>query len=1034
MCFFLLQIVFSSFFTFATVLRALFRWEYSNSELLLLNRRNPWREKPPVLRLLHICTHICVVSLLPEGKGGVPQIMNEENSGKRRRRRRRSKEMHEAEAHHVEEVDPLLCCEMQAPVSHLSEAGGGVCGETSSVPDASISGYDATAVRPEACEETQCEVQFLVEAESNPPTEVVKSCFVLKGLSCSSCAARIESHIGAMKGVSKISVNFATLDAIVLHNPRVTKSVDIVHEIEGIGYGAQLCMSPSEQAMQLDDVEPKEVEFLVSGMTCASCASRLESFLCGVAGVKGCDVSFSTGICKVFVEGGADTIARVEEGAAKLGYTMSLLNVGVRDAELGGLKGALEQTEEIRDHKHAFIMSAILAVPLALSMALMTCTDYFDSITNMTILNVVQICLTTPIVFCFGSCYFVSAWRDLKHRTFTMNTLIALGAGCTYIYSVIGFLEIIYFKRHAITYFDTAGMLLSFMLLGRYLETGAKRQTNDALIKLMNLVPPMSLVVTSAGDVSMPSTSIKKGMRVRVLAGDRIPVDGVVTEGFSDVDEQMVSGESLPRPVAPGKMVVGGTTNITSMMVVEATKVGEETVLSQLLRVIREAQGTKPAIQRIADRVASKFVPVVIVFSVLVLIVWVLLGVFDLYPRKWRGPGESVLVFAFDFFIATVVAACPCALGLATPTAIMVGTGVGARIGILVKSSVILERMRRTRCVVFDKTGTITTGNLWVVFERYWGNDSEADFGAIGVVLRQSTHPIARAFLNSILRKENVCVEGYDVLSSKTVGGLGTQAVAEHKRTGSKVQIVIGSSDMMRRCGVEVSEEVAKVEQWQMELGRTVSFAAVDGSLRVLISLADEVKDEAAGVVHFLQTRNIHVLLVTGDNHRAAAAVAEVVGIPAENVYANALPVTKASIVKELQKEYQDVVFVGDGINDGPALAQASVGVALGAGTEIAIEAADAVLMKNSLVDLLNLRALSITTVRHVYGNFFWAFAYNIIMLPLASGLLYPLVHVRIPPIASGVAMILSSLSVLLSSLSIRCFSPYTQQQFSTGH
>ncbi|CBH17017.1 copper-transporting ATPase-like protein,putative [Trypanosoma brucei gambiense DAL972] len=947
-----------------------------------------------------------------------------------KRRRRKNKRGREAQRHtDSDELQPL--------VSYGSLAQTPLLAEEQSVGAVSLSAQTVAAPSPvvvpeftEAAKSSPSSVQLLGGSTVALVDKTVESHFSLHGLPCASCASHIESHIGEMGGVAQVTVNFASSHAVVVHNPHVVGASRITEEMEAMGYTAVLISAHSDDAEQLDNLGVREFELLIGGMTCGSCVSRVQSALLEIDVVKSCTINFSTGTCKLTMTGGRDSLNCVQEEVKKLGYTATPLEERGSGNAVDVMKEALERTKEIQAHKRAFVLSTVLATPLAVFMILMTVTKYFEDITTMVIVNTIQLYLATPIVFYCGSGFFSRAWVNLKHRTFTMDTLVALGAGCSYLYSVAGLITMFLMKRHVTTYFDTAGMLVAFMLLGRYLEAYAKRHTNDALIKLMNLVPPTSLVVTPAGDVSMPSSTVKKGMRVRVLAGDRVPVDGVVVEGNSDVDEQMVTGESVPKPVSAGGTVVGGTTNLTAMIVIEATKVGEEAVLSQILRVVREAQNSKPAIQRIADKVAARFVPAVIIFSLVVLAVWLLLGAFNLYPSEWRGNNESTTVFAFDFFIATIVAACPCALGLATPTAIMVGTGVGAKHGILVKCGMTLEAMRRTRCVVFDKTGTITNGTLCVVFQRRWGNGADAAVDAVGAVEQRSNHPISRAIAVCVASDPKSQVAAYEVVTSTVHSGLGVKATVQHKDSGHQLNVFIGNMDMMLSSGIDVSGEVAKVVRWQMGLGRTVTLAAVDGSVRFLAALADEPKAEAAGVIRFLKRQNIRVFMVTGDNPGVAAAVAQAVGISQEDVYAGALPVTKAAVVKAFQEEYRDVVFVGDGINDGPALAQASVGVALGAGTEIAIEAADAVLVRNSLVDLLNLRALSITTVRHVYGNFMWAFGYNVLILPLASGMLYPFLHVRVPPVVAGVAMILSSLSVLMSSLSIRCFSPYKREQF----
>ncbi|RNF05664.1 putative copper-transporting ATPase-like protein [Trypanosoma conorhini] len=860
----------------------------------------------------------------------------------------------------------------------------------------------------------------------------VESRFIIEGMTCASCAARIESHVRSLHGVEKASVNFSAMTALIVHNPQLVSARDLRDEIVGMGYQVKLRRTPgSTRRPPAGSLSPVEGKLTIVGLSSAESAARVQACVRRLSGVRDCLVDFSTGVCKVALER-EGLLLSVGETIASMGYAVSVSQLeGAPDAVfVDDMREALERTGEIAEQKERFVGAAVLATPLALIMLLMATTNVMAGSRRMIFLDFVQLAISTPIVFHYGSVFFVHAWQSLRHGVFTMDTLVAIGSGCSYAYSLGACIMMLLTQHHLATYFDAAGMLIAFMLLGRFLEARAKRSTSDALIELMNLVPPVSIVVTAQGDVTVPSSLVEKGMRLRVLAGDRIPVDGTVVEGISDVDEQMVTGEAVPKAVRPGSAVIGGTTNMTAMLLVDANKIGEETMLSQILRCVQEAQNSKPEIQRIADRLATYFVPFVISFSVSVFFVWLFLGVFKLYPPAWRGGGETVVMFAFEFFIASVVAACPCALGLATPTAIMVCTGVGAKTGLLVKSGKTLEAVHHSRCIVFDKTGTITNGRLEVVFKRCWGGDADAVVKLVGFVEQLSNHPVAKAVAGGILAAPGPA-EAYDVVYSKTHSGLGAEAVVRRKNpAGAEVRVHVGNLALMREAKIEVPLEVEWTVRQQNSLARTTIVGAVDGVARLVVALADQPKREAAGVLHFLQQEGAQVLLVTGDNKSVAAHVANAVGIPPENVYAERLPTAKADIVRQMQSEGHCVIFVGDGINDSPALAQADVGIALGAGTQIAIEAADVVLVSNSLVDILNLRALSITTVRRIYGNFFWAFGYNFCILPFASGMLYPLIHVRLPPILASAAMVCSSLAVLLSSLSIRCFKPYKADQF----
>ncbi|CAD2215627.1 Cu2+-exporting ATPase [Angomonas deanei] len=709
-------------------------------------------------------------------------------------------------------------------------------------------------------------------------------------------------------------------------------------------------------------------------------------------------------------------------------------------------KNALQREEEIAKQKKLFIASAVLSIPLLAAMLIMAFTDIMMAYPKVGLgIDLIQFFCATPIVFHFGRQFFIGAYTSLRHRAFTMDTLVAIGTGCSYVYSVVILGLSIFTDLHMMSYFDTSGMLMTFMLLGRFLEANAKRQTSGALLQLMNLVPATAqLLSPEDGEtiLEVPVSRVKVGDKVRVLAGCRIPVDGHVAEGNSDIDEQAVTGESLPRFVGKGAAVVGGTLNLTATLTVEADKVGEDTMLAKVLRIVEEAQSTKPAVQRIADTVAMYFVPFVILSALVTLVVWLILGATNAYPSAWRRKGNHGMetpwaAFAFNFFISTVVAACPCALGLATPTAIMVGTGVGALHGVLVKSGATLETVCKSSCVVLDKTGTITDGKLQCVTHLTAGEQLPATTVCqiVAGVEGQSTHPVAKAVYEALLpyhqKEDSVAV---DVATAVTHSGLGVEATVRVAAAGTALTnttawtshtVLVGNLALLQRHEVQLPEALLSAVTELQRHGRTTVLAAVDGTGCFLAGLSDEPKPESAAVIRRLRKEGIRVLMVTGDHLGVATRVAAEVGIPPEDVHAEALPTTKAEIVKQLQQEERcRVMFVGDGINDSPALAQADVGVALGAGTEIAIEAADAVLVRNSLCDLLTLRALSRTTVRRIYGNFVWAFGYNILMIPIASGALYPVLLFQLPPVVAGAAMVVSSLCVLFSSISIRCFRP----------
>ncbi|CAG9580800.1 putative copper-transporting ATPase-like protein [Leishmania major strain Friedlin] len=955
------------------------------------------------------------------------------------------------------------------------------------------SSVDITVATVQACASPRRRAPVGVRATSTTATAAAAAAttnLLIEGMSCTSCAARIEAKLKQLKGVLGASVNFSAMSGQVLHNPALAPLPKVVSCVADMSYivTAQDTTAPLGTA---DGEQPQEGEckcptnlqavpvhvgsvmsgyehrLVVLGMSCASCAARIEHRLRQMPTVLNCTVSFVTGTAVITTctpSGFTDACRMVRS----MGYTVTETALMQPDSSISRTREALERAREIAEHERNLIGSALLSVPLAVVMVLTVFMDIMARPLLARMIDGMQFCAVTPIVFHFGRGFFLSAWRSWQHGAYTMDTLVAIGTGCTYAYSTVVYLLTLFVYPHArmMTYFDTAGMLTTFMLLGRFLEARAKRSASRAVIELMSLMPTTAVCVQPDGsEVRVSASQLQKGALVRVLAGDRVPVDGTIVEGSSELDEQMVTGESLSKQKKPGEEVVGGTLNITASLLIRADKVGEETMIAQVLRIVQEAQNTKPSIQRAADRIAMSFVPFVLVFSLLTLSLWLMLGVTDAYPVSWRGAETSWQAFAFNFFISTVVAACPCALGLATPTAIMVGTGVGAKNGVLVKSGTTLEEVRRVNCVVLDKTGTITNGRLEVIrthmimtglaspptttAQPHGSSDAALVRCLVGLVEAQSNHPIAKAVSAKLLAENDRGTDEvqrrarYGVSSVVTHGGKGVEAsVAVTPASGGKDEVssepppprahhvLVGNVALLREHGVSLTPEVAHLVEEENGHGLTTVVAAVDGAACLVVSLADSPKREAHGVIRYLHKAGIRVLMVTGDNAGVAGRIAAEVGIHSKDVYAEALPIAKAGIVKGLQEQGLRVMFVGDGINDSPALAQANVGVALGAGTEVAIEAADAVLVRDSLVDLLNLQSLSKVTVQRIYGNFIWAFGYNLLMLPAASGLLYPFFHIRLPPVVAGAAMMLSSLSVLTSSLTIRCLRAHCERDF----
>ena len=785
--------------------------------------------------------------------------------------------------------------------------------------------------------------------------------------------------------------------------------------------------------------------FVVTGMSCASCAARIERELHNLPEVFCAIVNFATASATVTYNADAASKESIASRIEQLGYAATPNEAG------GGFeqaKSAMERKHEIAILLILLISSGVLAIPLLVIMVAMQQSSSTNESLMMPVYNkmtrymLIGLCLSTPVLF-IGREFFIRAFAALRHLAFTMDSLIAFGVGGAYMFSLIVFIAAMADVDTTDTYFDAAAILIFFMEIGKYLEANAKRGTSDALVKLMSLAPSTATLITPAGDVEVPSASLSVGSLVRVAAGGSIPVDGVVAEGFGAVDEQLITGESVPCDKKKGDSVIGGTICVSSDLVVRATKVGEETTLFRITQIVRDAQGTKPAIQRVADRIAGIFVPIIISLSLIVFIVWIVIGYTNSYPEEWRG-SQSPIFFAFSFFLSTIVVACPCALGLATPTAIMVGTGLAAVFGILIKGAPTLEAARRVSCVLFDKTGTLTTGIITVAHTAVIHPDSDsADSSSsavaldldestlkqlVGTIESRSKHPIGKAITEAFgtlepgtfkdLNVETLAGHGLRATVTLVTGGTSTNTAGY-----STTLIMIGNPKHIRSTGAHISDEAETIMSGLV--GQTLVLVVIGNSLRLIVGLSDQPKDESRAIVHELHRRKIKVMMVTGDNRSAANRIAQLIGIEPDCIFAEVLPEGKQKAVMSQQNAGHTVCFVGDGLNDSPALSQADVGVAIGGGTEVAIEAADAVLMHSCLVDLLTFFDLSAATVRRIYFNFWWALIYNVIALPFASGILYPAIRQQVPPIVAGGAMICSSLSVLLSSLLLKCFRPW---------
>ena len=739
----------------------------------------------------------------------------------------------------------------------------------------------------------------------------------------------------------------------------------------------------------------------VEGMTCASCVMRVEKALKKVDGVESASVNLATEKVTLLFDPTKADLQRLASAVEEAGYTLLT-------GKAPGLSDELSEGqswESVKgfpgDHigrsyerlKKEFIFSVVLTVPIMV-ISMIQMTDWFmqRSPLSMHDVNTMLLIATTLVMVVSGKRFFSIAWRLAKHLTADMNTLVAVGTGTAYVYSAAVVLFPPTFPAHSVshTYFDTAATIITLILMGRLLEARAKNRTTDAIRNLLSLQPKMARLVRNGVEVEVAVGDVMRDDVVLVRPGDKIPVDGIIAKGFTSIDESMITGESLPVEKTAGQKVIGGTINKNGSIEFRATAVGKETVIAHIVRVVEDAQASKAPIQTLADRIAGVFVPIVIGIAIVTFVLWFLVG----------GAGFP---FAMVNFIAVLIIACPCALGLATPTAMMVGTGLGASRGVLIKNAESLERAHTIRTIVLDKTGTVTEGKPSVTdIIRFNGYDERTVLQLAASVERNSEHPLGEAIT---VWAEDHDVPLAEVESFRSFTGMGISAVV-----GGEA-VAIGNAAMMKEFSVPLYQAESVNDRFSRE-GKTSIFVSVSGNLAGIVGVADTLKSTSKEAVLRLREMNIEVVMITGDNERTAAAIAKDVGI--ERVIAEVMPADKAAHVKRLQaSEGKVVAMVGDGINDAPALAQADVGIAMGRGSDIAMETADVTLMKSDLLGVVEAIKLSTLTMRTIKQNLFWAFIYNIVGIPVAAlGMLNPTY--------AAAAMALSSLSVISNSLRIK--------------
>ncbi|MBJ9979240.1 copper-translocating P-type ATPase [Bacillus sp. S70] len=790
----------------------------------------------------------------------------------------------------------------------------------------------------------------------------------ISGMTCAACANRIEKGLKKVEGVHEANVNFALEKTKIMYDPTKTNPQQFKEKVESLGYG----------------IVSDKAEFTVSGMTCAACANRVEKRLNKLDGVNKATVNFALESATVDFNPDEVNVNEMKSAITKLGYKLEV-KPDDQDASTD------HRLQEIERQKKKFIISFILSFPLLWAMVSHFSFTSFIYLPDMLMNPWVQLALATPVQFIIGGQFYVGAYKALRNKSANMDVLVALGTSAAYFYSVYLSIQSIGSSEHMTDlYFETSAVLITLIILGKLFEAKAKGRSSEAIKKLMGLQAKTATVVRDGTEIKILIEEVVAGDIVYVKPGEKIPVDGEIVEGKSAIDESMLTGESIPVDKSIGDVVIGSTINKNGFLKVKATKVGRDTALAQIIKVVEEAQGSKAPIQRVADQISGIFVPVVVVIAIITFAVWMIF----VTPGDFGG--------ALEKMIAVLVIACPCALGLATPTSIMAGSGRSAEYGILFKGGEHLESTHRLDTVILDKTGTVTNGKpVLTDIIVADGFHEEEILRLVGAAEKNSEHPLAEAIVEGIREKK------IDIPSSETfeaIPGFGIESVVEGK------QLLIGTRRLMKKFNIDIEEVSKSMEELERE-GKTAMLIAIDKEYAGIVAVADTVKDTSKAAIARLKKMGLDVVMITGDNTQTAQAIAKQVGI--DHVIAEVLPEGKAEEVKKLQANGKKVAMVGDGINDAPALATANIGMAIGTGTDVAMEAADITLIRGDLNSIADAIFMSKMTIRNIKQNLFWALAYNALGIPIAAlGFLAPWV--------AGAAMAFSSVSVVLNALRLQ--------------
>ena len=852
-----------------------------------------------------------------------------------------------------------------------------------------------------------------------------KETYKIHGMHCASCVATIERVLLKTAGVRSASANFASESALIEFDENIISESDLAKIVESVGYHLEIktketIVSTKDVINRKEEITTKNkfeiISIKVLGMDSPHCAMVVEGALKNLSGIKNIDVDFSNGRAKIVFDPFLVKVDNIFKVIVDAGYK-PIEEEGEAEEILD--KEKVIREKQIKTMKRKLIIGGILSVLIFLG----SFPEWFSFVPQILNNNWILLLLTTPVQFWIGSQFYSGLKLLIKYRTADMNTLIAIGTLAAYFYSVAVTVFPVFFIKGGIApaiYFDTSAIIIVLILLGKYFEVLMKGRASEAIKKLIGLQPKTAKILRDGKEIEIPISEVQVGEMIIVRPGERIPVDGKITEGESEIDESMITGESMPVHKKIGSAVIGSTINKFGTFTFQATKIGKDTMLSQIIKMVEEAQGSKAPIQRLADLVSSYFVPVVFIVAVLTFITWLFFGPIPAFT------------FALINFVAVLIIACPCALGLATPMAIMVSSGSAAGKGILIKDAASLEIANKINTVILDKTGTLTQGKPQLTDIVAFNYEHQVEILNFAASLEQrsehplaqailqyaasidqkSSHPLDRAIIDEATREK---IELYKLEDFKAISGKGLRGFLQIQ--SQKVEAYLGNRALIADIGLDMSPYEIEISKLENE-GKTVMILAVDKKIKGALAVADVLKKESVEAVRALKNSNIEVWMLTGDNSRTAKAIAAEVGI--ENIMSEVLPDKKSEKVRELQEQGKIVAMIGDGINDAPPLTQANIGIAMGEGTDIAMESANITLMRGDLMLIPEVIKISKQTMKIIKQNLFWAFFYNIAFIPVAAGVLYPFFGILLNPIFAGVAMAFSSISVVLNSLRLR--------------